>query len=223
MNSPPQEEVPPNAIKFWRKRAGVKLYELAETIGVSNEEMRRIEKGERELSLKHLSPISQRLGVPVADLGFSYSPHPYPWATKPVPIVGAIGANMRVEFHDSPTERTGSLEPVTASTVALEILPSALEALAGYYAFYDDAIRERMSKEVLARQEEQKAKFIVHLTDGTTWWRRIKSAARRKLYHLEAGADTITDVEIEWVSEMIIHPGHFVPPPATPEEAQDDS
>jgi SOS-response transcriptional repressor LexA len=60
--------LPPNQITAVRKRAGLKIDELAEKTGLSTTYISRMERGERNVSLKNLQKIAEALGVAPSEL-----------------------------------------------------------------------------------------------------------------------------------------------------------
>ena len=78
---------PPNQIAAVRKRVGLKIEELAERAGLSTTYVWRMERGERNVSLKTLQKLADALGVAPSDLIES----------KPVadvPILSWVSAGM---------------------------------------------------------------------------------------------------------------------------------
>ena len=78
---------PPNQIAAVRKRVGLKIEELAERAGLSTTYVWRMERGERNVSLKNLQKLADALGVAPSDLIES----------KPVadvPILSWVSAGM---------------------------------------------------------------------------------------------------------------------------------
>ncbi len=78
---------PPNQISAVRKRAGLKIEELAERAGLSTTYVWRMERGERNVSLKNLQKLADALGVAPSELIES----------KPVadvPILSWVSAGM---------------------------------------------------------------------------------------------------------------------------------
>ena len=59
---------PPNQIAAVRKRVGLKIEELAERAGLSTTYVWRMERGERNVSLKNLQKLADALGVAPSDL-----------------------------------------------------------------------------------------------------------------------------------------------------------
>jgi len=64
----PEAVKPPHFIREWRKARGVSLDQLAVRLGASKQVVSMLERGQRELGMKHLSLISAALNVPPGQL-----------------------------------------------------------------------------------------------------------------------------------------------------------
>jgi SOS-response transcriptional repressor LexA len=78
---------PPNQIAAVRKRVGLKIEELAERAGLSTTYVWRMERGERNVSLKNLQKLADALGVAPSDL-IESNP------VADVPILSWVSAGM---------------------------------------------------------------------------------------------------------------------------------
>jgi transcriptional regulator with XRE-family HTH domain len=79
--------IPPNQITVVRKRAGLKIEELAEKTGLSATYISRMERGERNVSLKNLQKMAEALGVAPSEL-IEQKP------VADVPILSWVSAGM---------------------------------------------------------------------------------------------------------------------------------
>jgi transcriptional regulator with XRE-family HTH domain len=79
--------IPPNQITAVRKRAGLKIEELAEKTGLSTTYISRMERGERNVSLKNLQKMAEALGVAPSEL-IEQKP------VADVPILSWVSAGM---------------------------------------------------------------------------------------------------------------------------------
>ena len=79
--------IPPNQITAVRKRAGLKIEELAEKTGLSTTYISRMERGERNVSLKNLQKMAEALGVAASEL-IEQKP------VADVPILSWVSAGM---------------------------------------------------------------------------------------------------------------------------------
>ena len=211
-NNRPKKITPPNSLRHYRERAGLTLEEVAKGANTNHQTIQRLEVGKMRLTSEWAHRIGTALRVPHFLLGFSDSPHVYPWAASAVPVVGRFNSELRIEYSPEPLGRIGVTNR-TATTVAVEITDEALPEMRGWMILYDTASRERMSPLVIQRQTSA-TKFISRTKDGGTWWRDIVPSHRRGYYHLEASKRrAIYDVEIEWVTEITgLDPGQKLPP-----------
>ena len=79
--------IPSNQIAAVRKRAGLKIDELAEKTGLSTTYIWRMERGERNVSLKNLQKMAEALGVAPSEL-IEQKP------VSDVPILSWVSAGM---------------------------------------------------------------------------------------------------------------------------------
>jgi hypothetical protein len=208
---------PPNSLRYYRNLAGRTLMEIAAALNTKHQTIGKLETRQTILTPEWADRIGSLIGVPAQLIGFSYAPDAYIWAAKAVPVIGTVNADMRIEAAEPPYCSVGIWQrPVPASTFAVTIGREAFSQLSGYLLLFDDTKRERVTPAVISRQNQQDKKFIVHLIDGSMWWRRIVPGAKRNRYHLESvHKSLIENVEIESVSEIfaIEAPGLQLPPP----------
>ncbi|MBR1092697.1 helix-turn-helix transcriptional regulator [Bradyrhizobium manausense] len=190
---------PPNSIRFFRIRAGLARADLGRKLGVAGETIRKLEQCDTWLDADRAVEIGRILGVPYELLGFSYASDAYAWATKAVPVVGEITANDQVKFARTDRIVAGSAH-LPQGCVALEI---KIGKMRGWNLIYQEAAQLSMSSELLAQQGNRE-NFLVHLVNGTTWWRHVLRAQTIGLHHLQSQyVDVITDARIAWVSEVL--------------------
>ncbi|WP_271570229.1 helix-turn-helix transcriptional regulator [Bradyrhizobium sp. CCBAU 11386] len=190
---------PPNSIRDYRRRAGLSLARLGRLLGVTGETIRRLEERDTWLDAERAAEIGKALGVPKEVLGFSDTPDAYAWAAKAIPVIGSVIADDQVRYCTTGRRVAGGSH-LPSDAVALDIIHGKLR---GWMLFYREGFREPMSKEVLKRQGLAE-KFIVNLRNGTTWWRNIKPASERHIFHLNSPyLQSVNDVEISWVSEIL--------------------
>ena len=193
------------------------LEDVGKIVGVSRETIRKLEERDTWLDVERAAEIGRALSVPKEVLGFSYAADAYGWAAKALPVVGSVAANDEVVFEQMERRVAGGAH-LPAGSVALDIKQGKMR---GWLLVYREGAMEPMTKEVLERQGPDE-KFIAHLADGTTWWRHITPASKRNIYHLNSRyLDSLNDVEIEWVSEIVgFEPALFDLP--TPEQLDDE-
>ncbi|MET4481427.1 DNA-binding XRE family transcriptional regulator [Bradyrhizobium sp. F1.13.3] len=190
---------PGNSLRFFRNKAGLKRAELGRKLGISGETIRKLEQCDIWLDANRAAEIGRVLCVPYELLGFSYASEPYVWAAKPIPVVGEITANDEVKFAQTDHYVAGGAH-LPHGCVALDIKVGKMR---GWHLTYRENAQQTMSREVLA-QQRQCENFLVHLVNGTTWWRYIQPSLTNDRYHLHSRClDTINDVRIAWVSEIV--------------------
>jgi hypothetical protein len=166
---------------------------------VSGETIRKLEQCDTWLDADRAVEIGRILHVPYELLGFSYVSHGYAWATRAIPVVGEITANDEVKFVETDRHVAGGAH-LPRGCVALHI---KIGKMRGLYLIYQKDAQLAISKDILARQGDRE-RFLVHLVNGTTWWRHIVPSPATDLYHLHSQyLDTLNDVRIAWVLEIL--------------------
>ncbi|MGY4607017.1 DNA-binding XRE family transcriptional regulator [Bradyrhizobium sp. USDA 4474] len=194
LNTPPR-----NSIRYFRNRAGLTRAELGHKLGVSGETIRKLEQCDTWLDADRARKIGRILSVPYELIGFSYASDAYAWATRAIPVVGEIAANDEVQFRETDRCVAGGAH-LPQGCVALVI---NIGKMRGWYLVFRKDAQLALSKELLAQQGNRE-NFVVHLVDGTTWWRHIRRASTIDLYHLHSPyLDMINDVRIAWVCEIL--------------------
>jgi DNA-binding XRE family transcriptional regulator len=204
---------PLNSIRFFREQKGRTLEEVAETIGTKHQTIQKLEKGEMALTPKWARQIGDALGIHWEDLGFP-STQDYPWATRPVPVIGDVIQDLEVKFLEHPRRQTASItvvDPDVADVAALDIASGALPNLGGWLLFFDRN-RRRMTAEIV-QQQRGSISFISELSNGSMWWKMIAPSTRRNIWHLgEMGVRPMHDVEIVGVYKVFAaQPGRDLP------------
>ena len=202
-----------NSLRFYREKKDWTLQEVAKALDTKHQTIQKLETGKMKLTPEWADRIGEVLRVPAKFLGFSNAPDSYSWAVKPVPVVGVVDSEMRVNFNESPQRRIG-LPDASPGLRALELGKDSMPGFEGWMILYDDDAREHVTQDMLERQE-QNTKFLAHVLNGDTWWRRVVPSARRGFHHLESlHKATVYDVEIDWVCEVLKFeaPGQDLPP-----------
>lgn len=168
-----------NRIREWRRARGVSLERLAELAGVSPSYLNRMETGERNVSIKRLSPISRALDVPVGDLVTADN----------VPLVGWIGDGGRVEFLDGIQS--------SDKTVAIEVRGDALGAIFDGWNVLFDNVRGAPSEDLLD------CVCVVGLADGRVLVRQVQRGQIAGCYNLRSSAEPpIYDALVAWAARV---------------------
>ncbi len=112
-----QEQI--NNIRRWRKQRGLTMQDLAERIGTSQQQIDRLEKGRRRLTVDWLVRLSQGLGCELLDLlpADVASSAPKTMRTK---VIGSVGEEGSVAWLD----KNQSYEIRVARIPALQKFPT---------------------------------------------------------------------------------------------------
>jgi transcriptional regulator with XRE-family HTH domain len=202
-----------NSVRFYREKKDFTLQEVARALNTKHQTIQKLETGVMKLTPEWADRIGAVLRVPARFLAFSNEPNGYSWAVKPVPIMGLVDSEMRIETAGVPLRRIG-VPDAAPGLRALELGKGSMPGFEGWVILYDEDSRERVSARTIELQE-QNTKFLIRTHDGETWWRRFVSSARRGFYHLESlHKTTVYDVEIEWVCAVLGFepPGQDLPP-----------
>lgn len=195
----------PNRIAEWREQRGLSQEELADAAGISSGYLSRMERGERNVSLKNLSKIAQALKVPERDL-VAETPDPDQSVKRTevfrVPLGGRIVGGGAIDVSTAQGEPGLEYEielsvRVPDATVAYQVVG---ESMMPVYRPDTVIICRAHTKDVdrhigkeLAVGTPEHGRMLKTLHPGT----------RPGLYDLESfNAKTMRDVEVEWVARI---------------------
>lgn len=186
----------PNRIKELRNKLGLSQEALADRVGLSYQQVGKLERGDQRLKTDQLVLFAEALGVTPPTL--------LPSDSGSVPVVGYVGAGAEI-FPVDDHARGQGLDRVRApagmeprDTVAVRIRGDSMLPLEdGWLLFY-------------SRREEATAEEIVgHLCvvklagDGPTLVKKVRPGYRRGRFNLlSTNADPIEDVELEWAARV---------------------
>lgn len=185
-----------NRIKELRESKRMTLEELAGETGFSTSYVQRLEKGDRNLAVKHLDSFASALGVTARELV------PAQDGSTTVKVVGRIGAGQEIlpEMEQLPPDGLFQIEvpfAVPENTLAFEVEGESM------WPRYDSG------DVVLCWREGTNAAEVVGweaavLTDrGQRYLKRILHGSKAKLFNLESfNAPVIRDVRLQWVSKV---------------------
>lgn len=191
-------------LKTLRERADLTQEELARLAGTSQPQVRRLESGERELTVPWAKRFAPYLGVTPAEIIFPEG------SKKPLTlsIVGRVGASTdgRVE-HGSGQGPFGEIHaPIgargTEAVVEVDGHSMGIYAPDGSLILYEnrqDQPQDNMLGEIC----------VVGLPDGRVLVKRLLRGSRRGLFDLESiVGDTIRDQKVEWAAVVlvVVHP-----------------
>ncbi|MEN5084294.1 helix-turn-helix domain-containing protein [Bosea sp. TWI1241] len=137
-----------NALRSLREERGWTLEQVAEATGLSVSYVQRLERGERNLSVKNIDKFAAAFGVP-RERVISRD-------RVDVPIVGLAGAgpNASVIFGmGQGSAETAPAPPLwTPQTVALEVRGNSMRGIAfdGWYVYYDD-VRGEITEDMIGQ------------------------------------------------------------------------
>ncbi|UGY23830.1 helix-turn-helix domain-containing protein [Bradyrhizobium septentrionale] len=208
LKNPPPE----NSIRYYRQRKGLTLKEVATLLGTTHQTIQRLEELNQVLTPDWAMRIGSVLGgIPGALIAYSDDEDAYPWAARPIPVMGVIDERRQIELQQEPLYRVGLTNRPTG-TVAIEVRDRTM-LLDGWLLLYDDTQAEPITDDIIARQANNE-RFVCRLTDGTVWVRRIVPAANG-LHHLETDhAPPIYDAHVKSVALVLgfERPGQDLPP-----------
>ena len=181
----------PNRIREWRERRELSQDELAEKSGLSTGYLSRMERGERNVSLKNLAKLSQALGVPEREL--------VPDAERTVPLVGYVSAGVAnfFDLEQVSLDEVPAPENATDKTVAVEIRGDSLGSFFDrWIAFYDD-VRRPVTPDLLGHL------CIVRLEDGRTLIKKLTKGSISGTYTLLSQFEPpIYDEDVEFAARI---------------------
>lgn len=182
----------PNRIREWREKRGLTLEQLAELSHISSSYLQRMEVGERNVSLKSLSRISDALGVGQREL--------VPDDGRRVPIVGYVGAGAEMILHSEGQgvdENVPAPEGATKKTVAAVIRGSSLGELFDQWLVYYDQIRTPPTPDMIGRL------CVVGLSDGRILVKKLQRGQLEDTYTLLSNTEPpIYDADLDWAAEV---------------------
>lgn len=191
-------------LKELRDALGLTQQQLAEKAGTSQPQIKRLEAGERELTVPWAERIAPHLGVTPVELMFPKT-RPGP---KTLPIVGRVGASTDgAVIQDNDHGPFGEISaPLGArgTEVAVEVAGHSMGIYApdGSLILYEDRQdppREDMLGEVC----------VVGLPDGRVLVKRLLRGSKRGLFDLESiVGELMRDQRVEWaaVVSVVVHP-----------------
>lgn len=192
-------------LRAWRKAKGLTLEQVADGIGMSHQNLGRIERGLVPLSEEHHTPLASVLGIEPADLFRD------PTGSAPEPmvrIIGRVGADTEGTVIQTTSHDGYDMAPVppggSANAVALEVAGHSMAPIAedGSLIYFEDQ-RTPPTEEMIRYYA------IIELEDGRVLFKRLLRGSRPGLYTLESQiGPPIEDVRIVWAAE----PTAIIPP-----------
>lgn len=185
----------PNRLTELRNAAGLSIDELAEKTGLSTSYVSRLERGERNLSVKTMAAFAQALGVTPSEL-LAVAP------ARMIPVVGYVGAGQEVYAIDDHAKGDGIEEvecpwdDLAHSTVAVRVrgdsmVPAYFNGDLIFYERQDTDLTHLLGKEC-----------VVALADGRKFIKQLRRTPSGQWYLHSHNADPILGVEIEWAARV---------------------
>lgn len=197
----------PNRIREHRTASDLTIEDLAEKTGLSVSYVSRLEKGERNLSMRNLNLFAHALNLTASEL-LTDSPQ------KPlnvVAVMGRIGAGAEILPDDEQVPPEGLYEietpfPLPEDAIAFEVVGESM------WPRYDpgDIIicwRQGSHAESVLGWEA-----AVKTAEGTRYLKRVLRGAKPGLFDLEShNAPPIRGVGLEWVAaiQSVIRSGQW--------------
>lgn len=185
----------PNRLTELRNVAGLSIDEVAEKTGLSTSYVSRLERGERNLSVKTMAAFAQALGVTPSEL-LAVAP------ARMIPVVGYVGAGQEVYAIDDHAKGDGIEEvecpwdDLAHSTVAVRVrgdsmVPAYFNGDLIFYERQDTDLTNLLGKEC-----------VVALADGRKFIKQLRRTPSGQWYLHSHNADPILGVEIEWAARV---------------------
>ena len=185
----------PNRLTELRNAAGLSIDEVAEKTGLSTSYVSRLERGGRNLSVKHMEAFAKALGVTPSEL-LSAAP------ARMIPVVGYVGAGQEVYAIDDHAKGDGIEEvecpwdDLAHSTVAVRVrgdsmVPAYFNGDLIFYERQDTDLTHLLGKEC-----------VVALIDGRKFIKQLRRTQTGQWYLHSHNAEPILGVEIEWAARV---------------------
>lgn len=195
----------PNRIAEWREERGLSQEDLADKAGLSSGYLSRMERGERNVSLKNLAKIALALEVPERDL-VADAPVSDPLIKRTeafrVPLGGRIvgGGTIDVSTEQGEPGLEYEIElsvRVPDATVAYQVVG---ESMMPVYRPDTVIICRAHTKDIDRHLDKELA---IGTPDHGRMLKTIHAGSKPGLYDLESfNAKTMRDVKVEWVARI---------------------
>lgn len=187
-------------LRAWRHFRGRTLEQLADAIGMSSQNLGRIERGLVPLSEEHHFALARALGIEVPDL-FRDPDHQGEGGPL-IPIIGLVGADSEGTIVYATGQQSGDLVPLppegSESSRALEVVgfSGGEWAPPGSIIYFEDQ-RHPPTPDMIGYP------CVVETMDGRVLLKRLLNGSKSGLYDLESRtAPLLSDVAIRWAAEV---------------------
>lgn len=190
-----QNELMGNRLREWRDRRGRSLEDVAYGAGISPGYLSRLERGDRNVSLKHLPALARELSVRESELISNA-------LATPVPVMGRVGAGAEIEPDFEQVGPDGLYEveviiPLPPGMIGFEVVGDSM------YPRFDEG-----DVVICAREGEPQAlndgdEAAVRTSDGRRFLKKVRREGER--FRLEShNAPPILGVGLEWASPVVL-------------------
>ena len=169
----------------------------------------RLERGERNFTLKQMDAFARAFGIQATELlpshdteGLSGAPvlnQEGQVVRLYVPLVGYVGANSKAHFYEvaqQDLDQVPAIDGATEKTVAVLIQGSSLGSVFhGWLAYYDD-VRRPVTPDL------HRALCVVGLPDERILIKKLHPSQTPGLYDLLSAEDPIEGVRVEWAAKV---------------------
>lgn len=174
------------------------LEQLAEAIGMSHQNLGKIERGMVPLGGEHHAPLARALRIEPADLFRSPDERRREVMVR---IIGLIGADTGGEIVYTTGQESWDMAPVppggTTDSVALEVKGHSMRAIAE-----DGSLIYFENQHTPPTPDMIGYPCVVETEDGRVLFKRLLKGSAPDLYDLESyNGPTLSDVRLVWAAE----------------------
>jgi transcriptional regulator with XRE-family HTH domain len=186
-------------VRAWRQNRGLTLEKLAEAIGMSHQNLGRIERGLVPLGEEHHAPLAAALNITPPDL-FRDPSAPLDRGQRYVRIIGRAGADTEGRLVQSDADENYDYAPFppggTSDAVAVRVVGDSMRAIAedGALIYFRDQ-RNPPTPDMIGYN------CIVELEDGRVLFKRLLRGPEPGIYMLESQVGPPIEARIRWAAE----------------------
>lgn len=185
-----------NRIRELRKARGLTLEQVARQANTTNQQIHRLETGQRRLTAEWMERIAAAFGVRPADL--------LPDSEPPrVAVVGYVGAGDEVYPIDDHTPGAGIEEVEVPPGEAGEIVAVIVRGESMYPSYNDGDLIFYRRDDATPEHTFLGRECVVCLADGRILVKRVIQGSRKGRYTLVShNAPEIVDIAIQWAAPV---------------------
>lgn len=196
---------PSHYLRAWRESKNITLERLAELVGMTHQNLGKIERGRVPLGEQHLPALADAFGIEVGDL---FRNPARDRGEQMVPVIGYVGANPDGEVLFSTGDQLGELTPIPPGgsdrSVALWVKGHSMRGTA------DDGSLIYFENQHTPPTPDMLGHVVVVETEtGEVLIKRLLKGSNKGVYDLESLAGPRReDVRLRWAA----HISAIVPP-----------